>query len=233
MMPNDSVTQFYSGSKGESYQRKVNQVSSRAFSIVARERARKLQPFITASDRVLEYGTGTGWNLAELVCQERLGYDVDNFLVPEAVEKNVRFVSSIEEVVPHSIDVLICHHVLEHLTNPFETLQNMRMLLKPSGKLLLYVPWDRGIRFNSHNSPDDNRHLYAWNCQSLGNLVSSSGYTVKTCRPQKFGYEKISGQIAARFESHGYFFRIIKQLFHLIRTDEEIFVLATACQAQE
>jgi len=227
-MQNDSVRKFYSGSDGANYQKKVNQVSKPAFSLVASERARKFQPFIAPNDLVLEYGTGTGWNLTELACKERLGYDVDNFLAPEAIAKNVRFVPSIAALMPHSIDVIICHHVLEHLANPFETLQIMRRLLKPSGKLLLYVPWDRGQRFNYDKPQDHNHHLYAWNCQSLGNLVNGCGYAVKTCRLQKFGYEKISSQIAARLGNSEYFFRMIRQLFHLIRTDEEIFLLATA-----
>src|SRR5262249_30499806 len=37
-------------------------------------------------------------------------------------------------------DTIICLNVLEHIEDDVEALRNMRKLLKPGGKLLLYVP---------------------------------------------------------------------------------------------
>ncbi len=222
----DTARDFYSGSSGVSYQRKVNHASTAAFSIIARERALKFQPFVNANDVVFEYGTGTGWNLAELICKERLGYDVANYLTPEAFKKKIRFISEVGQLAKHSVDVVICHHVMEHLSNPFETLKGFQNVLKHSGRLIIHVPFDRGRRFLSYDSNDSNKHLYAWNCQALGNLVSSAGYEINICRLQKFGYDRISGEIASMFGFGGRIFKLVRQLFHLIREDKEIFLLA-------
>jgi SAM-dependent methyltransferase len=39
-----------------------------------------------------------------------------------------------------SIDGIICHSVLEHIENPQRAMAEMRRILKPGGKLFVYVP---------------------------------------------------------------------------------------------
>jgi hypothetical protein len=39
--------------------------------VIARERARKIQPYVHATDRVLEYGVGCGYNLRFVRCRCR------------------------------------------------------------------------------------------------------------------------------------------------------------------
>jgi len=46
---------------------------------------------------------------------------------------------------------IICHHVLEHVKNPFIAADNIKKLLRPKGKIIVTVPWVQGF----HEFPDD------------------------------------------------------------------------------
>ena len=39
-----------------------------------------------------------------------------------------------------SIDGIICHSVIEHIENPLKAMEEMRRILKPGGKLFVYIP---------------------------------------------------------------------------------------------
>ncbi len=79
---------------------------------------------------------GTGWNLAELKCKRRLGYDLSEHLEPVLASRGIEFLKDITTVADGSIDVVICHHVLEHTDNPSEVLEKIKCVLHPNGKLL-------------------------------------------------------------------------------------------------
>jgi SAM-dependent methyltransferase len=97
------------------------------------------------------------------------------------------------EFIPHihglgrTFDVVLAHHVLEHVDDPLTTLQSLRPLLAPGGRLLIFVPLERGRKFVRG---EPNMHLYAWTPQTLGNLVERAGFTVASIRVAGYGYEQ-------------------------------------------
>ena len=67
---------YYMGESGHRYRSlHLGVDSEQIFSAIARQRARKLSPYVGSKDRVFEYGVGSGFNLAALSCAERVGYD--------------------------------------------------------------------------------------------------------------------------------------------------------------
>lgn len=51
----------------------------------------------------------------------------------------------------NSVDELTADHVLEHLTNPFATMEEIHRILKPGGKLIIRVPHSsRGFTHADH-----------------------------------------------------------------------------------
>ena len=104
----------------------------RAVPWVAALRARKFAPFIGEGDIVLEYGAGSGWNLAALRCRRKIGYDVADFLEPSLRALGIEFAADTRLLPEALADVVICHHTLEHLLRPPDALEEMRRLLKPA-----------------------------------------------------------------------------------------------------
>jgi SAM-dependent methyltransferase len=171
-MEENKIEQRYKGEKGRQYhQRRL--VPNSAYQWVAKLRAKKISPNIKETDVVLEYGVGTGWNLAEIDCQKKIGFDLLDSLGPIVQAQGIEFIKETKSIRNSSVDVIVCHHVLEHLANPIEVLTEMKRLLRENGKLLLFVPFHKERRYRYFNSDDPSHHLYSWDVQTLGNIRKS------------------------------------------------------------
>jgi SAM-dependent methyltransferase len=193
------ISDHYQGAAGESYHRNKREIPERAFEWVARARARKFQNDIGDSEVVLEYGAGYGWNLAALKCARKIGFDVAAFLKPELERRGIEFCESTATIPDQSIDTAICHHTLEHVLDPAGALREIRRLLKKSGKLLLTVPSENRREGRTYNPAEPNHHLFCWNPQTLGNLVTDCGFEVRGTQIQRYGYDRFAAKLAARF----------------------------------
>jgi hypothetical protein len=97
-------------------------------------------------DRVFEYCVGSGRNLALLQVAEKAGYDVSEHARPTATRSGITVYNSIDVVPRGYYTVVICHHVLEHVSSPFRTLCVLRELLANEGRLILTVPLEGHTR---------------------------------------------------------------------------------------
>ena len=218
---------FYRGAAGQRYQQEKRAVPPEAYPWVARLRAEKLQPFIKPADTVIEFGAGLGWNLAQLQCAHRIATDLEDFLPADLKNSGVQFVADSTEIAPNSADVLICHHVLEHVENPADMLREASRILKPAAKLLIFVPFEKESKYRNFDPNEPNHHLYSWNCQTLGNLVASQGFTVTESTISQFGYDRFAAKQSLRFGLGEPAFRAIRRLAHLFRPAEEVRLVAT------
>jgi SAM-dependent methyltransferase len=183
---------------------------------VARVRAEKLRPFIGPQAAVFEYGVGYGWNLAELRCRRRIGYDVGEFLEPAARAHGIEFVHDSGVAPDQSCDVVICHHVLEHVLNPADSLAECHRILRPDGVLLLFVPYEKERRFRRFNRQERNGHLYSWNVQTLSALTEQSGFFVVDGRVAMFSYDRFSSVWAVRLGLGERGYRFIRRAAHCL-----------------
>jgi len=146
---------------------------------------------------VLDIGCSTG-NMADKLTKEK-GCMVDG-IEPDAddarvARKRCRIV--LEKDVNHynfsdltngSYDYIILCNVLEHLTNPENTLKNCKKLLKKDGKILFSVPNISNITtrmdllFGSFDYEDegilDRTHYKYFTKKTLFNLFAESGYKI-------------------------------------------------------
>jgi SAM-dependent methyltransferase len=223
----DQAQRRYRGDAGRRYHQNKRGIPDRALPWVARLRAEKLTPYLRPEDIILEYGVGLGWNLAELKCRRRLGFDVADFVEPSLRSLGIEFVADTQSLADGSIDVVLCHHTLEHVLEPPTVLREIHRLLPPSGKLLLFVPLEREPRYDRFRRDEPNHHLYSWNPQTLANLVEELGFQVAEAQPGEFGYSRFAAVWAVKLHLGERGFRSLRRLLHWLRPAREVRVIAT------
>ena len=214
--------ELYRGEAGQRYQQQKRAVPDAAVPWVARLRAQKFQTFIKSADTVVEFGVGLGWNLAHLQCARRIGTDLQDFLPADLKASGVEFVADPGTIASDLADVLICHHVLEHVENPPEMLRQAHRILKAQGKLLVFVPFEKERRYRKFDPAEPNHHLYSWNVQTLGNLISTQNFAVQKCELGEFGYDRVAAKLALRFSLGENGFRMFRRAAHLLRPGREV-----------
>jgi SAM-dependent methyltransferase len=225
-MPLEQAQRHYRGDAGRRYHQIKRGIPEEAIPWVSRLRARKFSGLVGANDVVLEYGVGNGWNLAALQCQRKVGFDVAEGVEGAVRALGIEFVGDTKLIADSFADVVLCHHTLEHVLHPPETLEEMRRLLKPQGRLLLYVPLERGSRYEHFRRDEPNHHLYSWNAQTLGNLAEEMGFTVTEAGVGEFGYSRFAAVWAAKLRLGERGFRLARRLLHTIKPAFEIRLVA-------
>jgi SAM-dependent methyltransferase len=220
------IRERYTGESGRSYHERRFAIPEAAYPWVARVRARKIAPQVSAEDRVVEFGVGHGWNLAALTCRERVGFDVAAHVAPIVREHGIAFVERAEVLRSGSADVLICHHVLEHVPDPVETLAELRRILSPKGRLLLFVPYETGRRFRHYAADEPDHHLFSWTPQTLGNLVHDCGFSVSSAGIGEYGYDRVAAVWACRLRLGEPGFHALRRLALTLRPSREVRIVA-------
>lgn len=226
-MSEEKATHHYVGEAGQQYHQGKRSIPEAAFPWVAKLRAEKISPHIAPTDIVFEFGVGFGWNLAQLQCARRLGHDVSQFLETIVQKHGIEFVSDTASLLDNSVDVAICHHTLEHVLHPAKILGEIKRLLRPNGKLLLFTPYEKERKYRHHNPGEPNHHLYSWNVQTLGNLVQECGFELAEAKLGRFGYDRFAANLATRWHLGATGFRFIRAAVHLIKPALEVRVVAT------
>lgn len=135
----------------------------------------KFQPFIHASDTVLDFGSGGGFLLQNLHCRSKIGVEINPIARKAANQAGIKTVQSAREVNPNSVDVIISNHCLEHCERPIDELRALFPKLKKGGKIIIVVPCERRNQFSES---DQNKHLYTWSPMTAGNMLAAAGFTV-------------------------------------------------------
>ena len=103
---------------------------------------------------LLDVGAGPGY-LCRIACDN--GWDARGIEVSAKARRigkqflRVEYVD-IARVEDESLDVITCHHVLEHMTRPDEFIRELRTKLKPSGVVVIHVPHREPLSFLIRNT---------------------------------------------------------------------------------
>lgn len=193
---------------------------------ISRLRADKLSPWLSQVSKVLEFGVGSGWNLAAVPVPERLGYDIGAHLRPVVEKRGIRFLDSLEALPAASLPCILSHHCIEHVPDPNSVLSQMGNWLQPGGTLLLYVPFETERRYRHYDPHEINHHLFSWNVQSFANLVATHGFEIVSVRTRRFGYERRCALVAHKFGLGELGFRVLNALLLRFWRAEEIELVA-------
>jgi len=137
----------------------------------------KFTPFLRAEHRsILDFGCGGGWLLKVLPGESKIGIEINPVAREHARTLGFQVFEDFSAVADGSVDVIVTNHALEHVERPFETLRQMKRVLRQGGLLILVVPCDRANFPYSVNDRD--YHLFSWSAGTLGNLANATGFKV-------------------------------------------------------
>ena len=158
----------------------------------------------TRGARIADFGCGYQGRLARaLAADARSVLAVDLALAPDLGEQRAitALEGSVAAVLPTlpdaSLDVVLCVSVLEHLTEPDETLAAFHRLLAPGGTMFVNVPSWRGKRFlefaafrlgvSPAEEMDDHKRYY--DPRDLWPMLVAAGFRPSAirCRRHKLG----------------------------------------------
>jgi SAM-dependent methyltransferase len=151
-------------------------------------------PYLKATDRVLDFGCGGGYLLAQLDVAETMGVEINPVARDSARGLGIDVRPSTADVPDGWADVIISNHALEHCRNPHGEIEALRSKLRPGGRFVCVVP-DETAR-QAYDPDDHNRHLYTWSPMNLGHLFGEAGYDVLSSEELVHRWPPFSRQIA-------------------------------------
>jgi 2-polyprenyl-3-methyl-5-hydroxy-6-metoxy-1,4-benzoquinol methylase len=136
----------------------------------------KFAKYIRPDMRVLDFGCGCGYLLANISCKEKRGMDVNPVARAKAEEAGIRAVASTSEIPDDWADVIISNHALEHCQHPLQELLALLPKVVPGGMVVFVVPCE-AIK-NKYSTDDPDHELYSWGPMTLANLFAEAGFKV-------------------------------------------------------
>ena len=134
---------------------------------------------IGIDDRILDVGCGSGELLRDLREAGFRGAEGADPFVPSTVATEIGIHRTSLAEMKGEYDLVMLHHVLEHLPEQLDSLRHVARLLRPGGRSLVRVPlisgdaWNRyGVHWVQLDAP---RHLYLHTERSLLHLAAAAG----------------------------------------------------------
>lgn len=158
---------------------------------------RKMMQQLTGMDKgsLLDVGCGTGAFVATML---QAGWETTGLEPDETARKNAFNLYNVQPLPSPEIfnlpseqyDAITMWHVLEHVHQLHEYVDQLKRLLKPSGKIIIAVPnytSDDATHYNQHWAAYDvPRHLYHFSPASMKTLMVKHGMKVVDCKPMWF-----------------------------------------------
>jgi SAM-dependent methyltransferase len=135
--------------------------------------------------RMLDIGCGLGFLLSAMDNRwERHGVELSAFAARHAQNYGDIFVGDVFQArYPNEhFDVIVMHHVIEHIPDPVATIREVLRILKPGGHLVLGTPdFDSGcarLFGNNYRLLHDPTHVSLFSNDSMHRFLRDHGFTI-------------------------------------------------------
>ena len=157
-----------------------------------KKKIKLINSFNSEEKIILDIGAGTGDFLS--VCKNDnwnvLGIEPNEKARKIAESKKINLQENLSEVKNKKFDVITMWHVLEHVENLQEYIQQLKELLKENGTLLIAVPNYKSYDANYYKefwaAYDVPRHLWHFSQASISKLFAVENISVVKTLPMKF-----------------------------------------------
>ena len=215
--PADKIGEYYQATDYISHTNKSNNLINTIYKVARNftlSQKTKLIGKLHNPGNILDYGCGTGhfltaakakgWEVsgiepddgARAIAEEQLGSGIVNALSKLPEEK--RF------------DIITLWHVLEHVIDLNETIDQLKSILNPGGAMIVAVPnhtaKDATIYQNDWAAYDVPRHLYHFDQDSMAKLMKKHQLKIKEVLPMKldaYYVSLLSEKYQARTDKRG------------------------------
>lgn len=145
-----------------------------------------------STGKILDIGAGTG---AFLHTMDKAGWDVKGIEPDETARENAKKLYGLSlqppqqlfNLPPQSFDAITLWHVLEHVHDLHEYIDQLKKLLKPNGCIFIAVPnytcYDEKVYKEFWAAYDVPRHLYHLSPKSVTQLLLQHGLQLKDIKP--------------------------------------------------
>jgi predicted TPR repeat methyltransferase len=154
------------------------------------------------SGKLMDLGCGLGYFLHGVHLDktfEPTGVDISEDAIAYVKNKfgyEVLPESKLDELTPHSYDIITQWHVLEHVHLLNDRMKQLRKLLAPKGTMFIAVPnsdsWDAKKYGEYWDGYDVPRHLYHFNRKSFELLMQKHGFRIVETKAMLFDAPYIS-----------------------------------------
>jgi SAM-dependent methyltransferase len=163
----------------------------------------KFDRHVTSNDVIVDFGCGAAYLLELLPARQRLGIEPNEAAREAARARGLEVVASTADVGDGYADVVISNHALEHTLSPWQELHGIRRILKPGGRLVLWLPLD-DWRTQRRPRHDINHHLYTWTPLLLSNLLEEADFEVREVRVVTNAWPMFRGPLFRRLPRWGF-----------------------------
>jgi 2-polyprenyl-3-methyl-5-hydroxy-6-metoxy-1,4-benzoquinol methylase len=148
----------------------------------------------TKKTRLLEIGCASGFFLSEVKSNvgSVMGVELTKDYIIYGRDKGLEIRETLEEIPDNAYDLIFMFHVLEHITDPIDYLQQLKQKLSPNGKLIIEVPNVDDILISIYKIKNhldfywEIAHNFYFSKETLGKVLEKSGYIYNIFPHQRY-----------------------------------------------
>ena len=180
--------------------------------------------FSSSNYRVLDIGCGKGKHISLYKNAVGIDFNKENLKIAKLKSSN-NFICADALYLPfkeESFDCILIMEVIEHLTNPYRSLEEIRRILEVKGRLILTTP-NRGTTKGIYKHKD---HVREYTFSELGTIMEYYKFKIIEYTGSTIPFFPIGWRRLYRMNFNSFFFFLWKKLNKVFNRKWDMIILA-------